>query len=520
MDLTQAAPQINLIEEFSPTKQTVENLRPALDSTSMEMSLAEEPTRAQIKTFEAPCKPSVLDSTDYEVPDETLSDSVFASGAIEVQITDVNSSRRHQSIKSVTQRFVDQLNDQSFSTEDTKIEETSKLPKPNEVKFSQTEDIGEVCIEDSGHVSVNVKRVETTGMMLSPEHNLIKQVDLSQGQELMLSPKAKQLVAIIDRTPEKLPNRTLSRSMAASPICRNFNAPSIVISSATSTEDDTDPSPQKTVSKPEQKERRIAVEHSPVKKLCSDTSVSVSTEFNSRSSAKKKDFNVSKKNVSICKGNFEAEFRRCETFEMSRIMDEAGPSRMDLPKRNVSVSKGNFEAEFRRCEDFEMSRVMDEAGPSKRNVSVSKGNFEAEFRRCEDFEMSKIMEEAGLSRMDVSRRSEMDTSRKNKTFDCSEMSISFLPPETENRPQFSKILDEFDAVLPKKKCTELDVISRRMDEIILWYKERKESLKKDDGKDNADVPDAPVEVQMEVEQMEPEVPLTPIAAKLKEMSQK
>jgi len=74
--------------------------------------------------------------------------------------------------------------------------------------------------------------------------------------------------------------------------------------------------------------------------------------------------------------------------------------------------------------------------------------------------------------------------------------------------------------LPKKKCSELDVISRRMDEIILWYKQRKESQKVDVGKDHGDVVDAPVEEKMEVEQIEPEVPLTPIAAKLKEMSQK
>jgi hypothetical protein len=446
MDLTRAAPQITIVEECSSTKQAIENQRRTLNSTNMEMSIADEPTRALNKTFDAQEKPSALDSTDYDVPNETCSDSVFASGEVEMQITEVESNRRHQSIKSITQRFVDQLNDQSFSTEDTKIVETSKLPKANEILFSQTEDIGEVCIGESGHVSVNVKRVETISMH-SPEHNSSKQVDLSNGQELMLSPKAKQLVAIIERSPDKALNRTLSKSMAVSPIVRNFNAPVVIVTLATPDEDNIDPSPPKAVSK----ERRMPVEHPPVKKHCPDTSVL-------RSSAKKKD--------------------------------------LDMSRRNVSISRGNFEAEFRRCEDFEMSRFMEEAGPS----------------RCVD--------EALPPRMDLSRRSEMDTSRKNRTFDCSEMSISFLPPETENRPQFSKILDEFDAVLPKKKCSELDVISRRMDEIILWYKQRKESQKVDDKKDQGDVVDGTVEEKMEVEQIEPEVPLTPIAAKLKEMSQK
>jgi hypothetical protein len=164
------------------------------------------------KTFD------LLDNTDINVPEESI------IGSQEDEYTERESKRRLECITSCTQRFIDQ--EGSFCQENTHIEETWK--NDGGVQFSQTEDIGEIRIANSGRVSVNLKQVEMSGTRPEEEierMNMIpEKVNLEGGQELVLSPKRKP--KLVEHSP---PRRT-------SPMCRSFNAPIITVTSATSLE--------------------------------------------------------------------------------------------------------------------------------------------------------------------------------------------------------------------------------------------------------------------------------------------
>jgi hypothetical protein len=177
------------------------------------------------------------------------------------------------------------------------------------------------------------------------------------------------------------------------------------------------------------------------------------------------------------------------------------------------INRPNFEAEFMRDDSRIAGAQTEQSLPNlpshmSRGSAVKRQIFEADTTRNDS---------EGLEEMDFSRRSEPD--RKNRTFECSEMSISFLPPETTHQ-SFANVLDEFDSVLPKKRCSELDVISRKMDEIINWFSARQQEKQKSENKALVEQQQEENSQEMDVVQTEPEQPLSPIAQKLREIGRR
>ncbi|XP_059489737.1 uncharacterized protein LOC132204915 [Neocloeon triangulifer] len=387
---------------------------------------------------------SIMDSTNLSVPDETLSDSVFISGEVQCTNTEVNSKDNIETIRTVKTRMVDKIHDESFRTENTKIVDTPKGETSGDaVHYSQTEDIGDILVGETGHVSVNLRCVERSGM-ISPELLPSKQVNLSSDQELLLSPNNKATI-VTRQSPDKgyqRPRSMMERqsvSLATSPICRNFNAPldvpSLTLTKPTPPEEQVD-SPETTVSfdKQLQKSRRHTVEHSPIKKVCYDSALK----------------------------------KACSSKEL-------GKSESTVSQRNMSLGLLDFE---------ESMKVTDDLNCSKK------------------------------SEMDFSRRSEFDTSK---------MSISFLPKEFANQSQQAvgrNAFDEFEEMVSSKKSTKLDEISKKMDQILSWYKSRKEEREKATQRNEPENEAPAEEMEVEVQADVVDAPLTPIASKLKEMSRK